>query len=119
MEVKCEKPLTENEKENASKLYKYLLKNDVATKEEMLDFLGWNKSKDRQLRNLLSIIGQRKPLISVSSGKGYKIAKDESDLREVEHTWAELSSRIEEIQKRIEPLIKFYDKYKYKMENEQ
>ena len=114
--MKIEKPLTENQRLYCNKIYKYLMVNDVLTKEDMLEYLGWDKNKDRQLRDILSIIGKRFPLISVSSGKGYKIAKNESDLREVEHTWAELSSRCEELTKRIEPLLKFRDSIKFKGE---
>ena len=114
--MKIEKPMTENERKNGNLLYRYLMKNDIVTKEEMFKVLGWDSKKDRQLRDLLSEIGKRVPLISYSSGKGYKIAKNESDLQEVEHAWAELSSRCEELNKRIKPLIKFRDSYKFKGE---
>lgn len=113
MEVKCEKPMTENEKINGNKLYRFLMVNNVVTKEQMLEHLGWDKKKDRQLRDLLSMIGKKVPLIATSDQRGYKIAKTKADLREVEHTWAEMSSRIENLQERIAPLIKFYEKYKY------
>ena len=113
MEVKYEKPMTENEKLNGNKLYKFLMAHDIVTKEEMFEFLGWDKKKDRQLRNLLSLIGQKRPLISTSDQKGYKIAKTKEDLEEVEHTLAEISSRVEELQKRMQPLYAFRDKVKY------
>ena len=111
--MKIEKPMTENQKFYGNKLYKYLMQNDFVTKEQMLAHLGWDKSKDRQLRDLLSLIGQKVPLISISSDKGYKIAKTKDDLELVEHSWAELSSRVEVLNSRITPLIKFRDKYKY------
>lgn len=110
---KLKKPITENQRFYVNKLYNFLRKRDYTTKDEMFEFLGWNKTKDRQLRDLLSLIGQKVPLISVSSDRGYKIAKDESDLELVEHTWAELSSRTEILMERIKPLVKFRDKYKY------
>ena len=39
-------------------------------------------------------------------------------LREVEHTWAELSSRVEVLNKRIVPLIAFRDKIKFNANKE-
>lgn len=111
--MKIEKPMTENQKFYGNKLYKFLVHNDVVTKDEMLTHLGWDKSKDRQLRELLSLIGQKVPLISMSSDRGYKIAKTKADLELVEHSWAELSSRVEVLNSRITPLVKFRDKYKF------
>jgi hypothetical protein len=112
MEVK--KPMTENEKFYGNKLYSFLMQNDVVTKEEMLKYLDWDKSKDRQLRNLLSLIGQKVPLIATSDQKGYKIAKTEKDLADVEHQWKENDSRIKVLQDKNKPLIKFYEQHKYK-----
>ncbi len=111
--MKIEKPMTENQKLYGNKLYKFLMQNDVVTKEEMFEHLGWDKKKDRQLRELLSLIGQKVPLISLSSDMGYKIAKTKDDLELVEHSWAELSSRTEVLTSRMQPLIKFRDKYKF------
>ena len=104
-----EKPMTENQKMNGNKLYKCMKNNDVVTKEQMLDCLGWDKSKDRQLRDLISCIAKRVPVISTSDSRGYKIAQTKQDLKDVVHQWKELDSRIEELQKRREPLIKFYE----------
>lgn len=112
MEIK--KPMTENEKKNGNLLYKYLMQNDVVSKEQMLAVLGWDSKKDRQLRDLLSMIGKKVPLIATSDQKGYKIAKTKADLEEVEHQWKELDSRIENLKERVTPLIKFYEQYKYK-----
>ena len=104
-----EKPMTENQKINGNKLYKFMKNNDIVTKEQMLDCLGWDKTKDRQLRDLISCIAKRVPVISTSDSKGYKIAQTKQDLKDVVHQWKELDSRIEELQKRREPLIKFYE----------
>lgn len=111
--IKCEKPMTENEKVNGNKLYKYMMVNDVLTKEQMLAFLGWDSKKERQLRMLIAYIAKKVPVISTSDSKGYKIAKTKEDLEEVRHTWAEMSSRVEEIEARMNPLIQFYEKFKY------
>lgn len=115
--VKCEKPMTENEKVNGNKLYKYMMTHDVLTKEQMLAFLGWDSKKDRQLRNLISMIAKKVPVISTSDSKGYKIAKTKEDLEQVEHQWREFDTRISEMEARKEPLIKFYEKFKYRGES--
>lgn len=105
--------MTENERMFGNKLYRYLMKLDYpATKEMMLFYLGWTKRKERQLRKLLSQIAQKLPVVSTSDSKGYFIAKSKDDLEAVEHQWAELSSRIEELEKRIKPLLEFREKYK-------
>lgn len=110
MEIK--KPMTENEKKNGNLLYRYLMQNDVVSKEQMLAVLGWDSKKDRQLRDLLSMIGKKVPLIATSDQRGYKIAKTKADLEEACHQWKELSSRIENLRERIIPLAKFYEKVK-------
>lgn len=117
MEVKCEKPMTENQKKNGNILYRFLMTYDVVTKDEMLAELGWDCRKDRQLRDLLSMIGKKVPLIATSDQKGYKIAKTKADLEEVIHQWKELDSRIEQLKARRKPLIEFYEHFKYKGEN--
>ena len=112
-----EKPMSENQKENGNKLYRFMKHNDFVTKEQMLAHLGWDKTRDRQLRDLISMIAKKVPVISTSDSKGYKIAQDKADLELVEHAWAELSSRIEELNKRIMPLMEFREKVKF-WENE-
>lgn len=111
--MNIEKPMTENQKYYGNMLYKFLMHNDFVTKDQMFEYLGWDGKKDRQLRDLLSLIGQKVPLISTSDQRGYKIAKTKADLELVEHTWAELSSRTEVLEKRIKPLLEFRDKHKY------
>ena len=108
-----EKPMTENQKFYGNKLYKFMMVNDVLTKEQMLEYLGWDKSKDRQLRDLISAIAKKVPVISTSDSKGYKIAKTKADLEEVCHQWKEFDKRISELELRKQPLIKFYEKFKY------
>lgn len=106
-----EKPMTPKQKENGNKLYKFMMIRDTVTKEQMLEYLGWDKTKDRQLRDLISFIAKKVPVISTSDTKGYKIAKTREDLEQVIHQWKENDSRIDEIKARNEPLIKFYEKY--------
>ena len=108
-----EKPMSENQKENGNKLYRFMKYNNFVTKEQMLAHLGWDKTKDRQLRDLISMIAKKVPVISTSDSKGYKIAKSSADIEEVEHQLKEFDSRIQEIEKRKEPLWKFRDKIKF------
>jgi DNA-binding winged helix-turn-helix (wHTH) protein len=84
------------------------MQNDIVTKEKMLAVLGWDSKKDRQLRDLLSMIGKKKPLIATSDQRGYKIAKTKDDLEEVRHQYNELMSRIENLRERVIPLSEFY-----------
>lgn len=104
-----EKPMTENQKFYGNMLYKYMMANDVLTKEQMLEHLGWDKTKDRQLRELISLIAKKVPVISTSDSKGYKIAKKKEDIYEVSHQWREIDKRIAELELRKQPLIKFYE----------
>lgn len=103
----CKKPeYTQEMKNKLNQMYK-LLKNRFHTKQELIQIFGLG---ERQIRMLISEISHRFPVISISGdNKGYKIATTKEDLELVEHTWAELSSRMEEIEKRIKPLIKFRD----------
>ena len=109
--MKCEKPLTENMKEKANKLFIYL--KDIgryATKEEIGAYLG--VKNERSVRDIIALLATKKPIISTAGFKGYKLAQSKEDLEEVEHTWAELSSRMEELEKRIKPLIAFRERCK-------
>lgn len=105
------KPITDNMKDKANKLYFFLKEQGrYVTKEEIGVFLGIKN--ERSVRDVISLLATRKPIISNSGGKGYKLAQSKEDLEEVEHTWAELSSRMEELEKRIKPLINFREKFK-------
>ncbi len=108
--MKYKKPITENMKQKCNDFWRYMKsKNDYVTKSELMSH--FNIKNVRTVRDVISYLASRVPIISTSDNKGYKLAINESDLELVKHTWAELSSRIEELQKRIEPLIKFRDKY--------
>lgn len=107
--------LSDKERKLGNSLYKYLMTKETSiTKQEMCNFLGWeyNSSSDRKLRSLLSNIGKVVPLISTSDQKGYFIAKTGKDLTAVEHQKSEISSRIDELEKRKQPLINFLNKFK-------
>ena len=55
----------------------------------------------------MSVLATKKPIISNSTGAGYKLARAVEDIDEVKHTWKEIDSRIEELNKRKKPLIEF------------
>lgn len=111
--MKYEKPLTENIKDRANSLYYFLRdKCDYVTKEEIGEFLG--VKNERSVRDIIALLATKKPIISNSGGKGYKLARTVEDLEEVEHTWKEIDSRIEQLEIRKKPLIKFYEKMCYK-----
>lgn len=105
--------LSKQDKERANEVYKQLQLNNILTKEQICGYLGWkyNSSNDRRVRELLAIIGKLQPLISTSDSKGYRLAKNEKDFRDAEHQWAEIDSRIAELEARRKPLIKFCEKY--------
>lgn len=112
--MKCEKPeFTEEMRDRLNRMY-FLLKERYYTKQELMEIFGLG---ERQIRMLITEISHRFPVISTSStNNGYKIATNADDLEGIEHTWKELISRVEEIEKRVKPLIKFRDKYLYGIE---
>lgn len=112
--MKYEKPITENAKEKVNALYLFLKsKNDFVSKDEIGAYLG--VKNERSVRDIISCLATKKPIISNSTGAGYKLALTIEDLEEVEHTLKEMSSRIEELQKRMQPLYKWRDLVKFKI----
>jgi hypothetical protein len=102
-----EKPKLTRVQERANKLYEYLkTQDDYVTKEQIGVYLG--VKDERSVREVISLLATKKPILSNSGNKGYKLAKSKQDLEDLKHSWMELDSRIEELAKRREPLIKFY-----------
>lgn len=100
-------------KEKARVLYQYMKEHpEPISKETICQICGVNN--ERSAREIIAVIAERRPIIATSDCKGYRLALTESDLSDVEHSWAEIDSRIEELEKRKKPLIDFYDKTKYK-----
>lgn len=108
--MKCEQPeFTQEMKNKLNSMYK-LLKQRFYTKKELMEIYG---TGERQIRMMISHISHKTPVISISGDNaGYKVATTREDLQLVEASWAELSSRIEELTKRIMPLMQFRDKFK-------
>lgn len=108
---KAEKPEFTNEMRAKLNSMVRLLYKRFYTKQELMEIYNVG---ERQIRMMVTAISHRLPVMSTSgTNNGYKIATSPEELELVENAWAELSSRIEELQKRISPLIRFRDKIKY------
>lgn len=109
--MKCEKPITDNMKEKVNALWAEMRDGRTLTLEEVCKICEVKST--RQARDIMSVLATKKPIISTSDSKGYRMAVKRSDLEYVEHQWRELDSRIKQLQKRVTPLIDFYEKAKY------
>lgn len=106
-----EKPNLTNIQEKANRLFEYLkTQENYVSKEQIGVYLGIKN--ERSVREVISLLATKKPILSKSNSKGYKLAKSINDLEDLKNVWMEIDSRIEELEKRREPLIKFYEKYK-------
>ena len=108
--MKPQKPITNNIKEKANTLYAYLKKAypRYCTKEELARVIGC--TNERTVRDVIAALSTVRPIIANSTTNGYKVALRPADVEEARHTWAEQSSRVEELQKRMQPLIAFIEK---------
>lgn len=69
-------------------------------------------TNERTARELVSMIAKRRPVVATSDNRGYKVAKYLSEADEVEHSLNEIQSRIDELEERKAPLIRFLEKAK-------
>ena len=95
-------------KARANELF-LMLKQRTYTKDELQIYFYGKKGYERQIRDLISTLAKRVPIIATSDSKGYYIATTAEDLEKVKHQWQELDSRITELDKRKKPLIDFYE----------
>jgi hypothetical protein len=104
--MKLAKPSTSKIEQRAEEAYEFMKGKGFVTKPQLADLFGWQYPKnDRQIRDVISVCAQKYPIISTSdSNKGFKVA-GVGDMAGVEHSIAELLSRISELQKRIKPLM--------------
>ena len=105
--MKPSKPITDKMREKANALFVIMKDGKWHTKEELGAKLGIKN--ERSVRDVISTLSKRRPIISTSDGKGYKLALYVSDMEDVRHTWMELDSRIEELEARRQSLIEFYE----------
>ena len=111
------KPTLTNIQERANKLYEYLkTQDDYVTKEQIGAYLGIDN--ERSVREVISLLATKKPILSKSNSKGYKLAKSVKDLNDATNVWLELDSRIEELNKRRTPIIEFVERIKRRLKND-
>ena len=107
--MKPSKPITPNMREKANRLYTFMKgKNDFVTKEEIGEFLGI--TNERSVRDVIAVLSTKKPIISTSDNRGYKLARTTKDMELVRQAWMEIDSRQAELEKRKKPLIEFFEK---------
>ena len=103
------KPLTENMRKKARAVVDYLKANErFVEKEELQAVIGC--TNERTVRDVIAYVAMYYPIIANSAQSGYKLARKMSDVEAVRHTWAELSSRQNELERRMQPLIRFCEK---------
>ncbi len=95
-------------KARANELF-LMLKERTYTKYELQEYFYGKAttSNERTVRELISILAKRVPVVATSDSKGYYVASSAEDLAKVKHQWQELDSRIAELDKRRKPLIDF------------
>lgn len=103
------KPTLTNIQERANKLYEYLkTQDDYVTKEQIGAYLGIDN--ERSVREVISLLATKKPILAKSNSKGYMLAKSVKDIDDAINVWTELDSRIEELNKRRTPIINFVER---------
>jgi len=98
------KKLSELQRNRLNAIY-CRLSNGIATKEELMRLIGVND--ERVVRDCISIIKKRFPVISLSGKKGYRIAKSIEDLEDAKHMIASEKSRANEVLNGIPALENF------------
>lgn len=107
--MKPSKPVTTNMKDKVNRLYTFMKdRQDFVTKEEIGEFLGI--TNERSVRDVIAVLSTKKPIISTSDNRGYKLARTTKDIDLVRQAWMEIDSRQEELEKRKQPLIEFFEK---------
>ena len=100
--------LTESEKRLGNSIAR-LLKERTYTKEELIKIFGIS---ERKIRDIVSEIAKRRPIISNSSSKGYKWAGNSvDDCKAILRQWRENDSRARQITSRNEPLVKHLEAF--------
>lgn len=95
-----------------------LLQQGSIDKMELAEKLGFEGAKsgvERKAREVISMVAQYYPVISLSGDKGYRIAnKDYSNIKDVVdalHQLKDFGSRMLELEKRCKPLEKYLEQY--------
>jgi len=116
--MKCEKPITQNVREKANKLYAYFTTHPYyCTKEELELELGVG---ERIVRDIIALLRSKGvPIISTSGSKGYKLARldNDDDYEKIKYMWAEIDSRIEELEINRKCCMRFVEQYEKRIQN--
>ena len=118
--MNIEKPITENQKQLANIIYKFLYhQRRFVTKQELCAELGWeyNSTNDRKIRDTINIIKKRKPIVATPDRKGYFAPICAVDLEEVRHQWKYIDSIIADLEETKKPLIDFCEKFGNSVDN--
>lgn len=100
------------------KIARITLQKQTIDKMELAKILGFEGAKsgvERKSREIISMVAQYYPVISLSGDKGYRIAKKDyseiKDVIDVLHQLKDFGSRIMELEKRCKPLEKYLENY--------
>lgn len=74
---------------------------------------------ERTAREMISTIAKHQPIIATSDQRGYRLALTFNDYDEAKHQWAEIDSRIAELEARKKPLIRFCQKVEERQRTQQ
>jgi len=95
--------MSEKQKQECNAIAR-LIANDWMQKKEIQDIF---KMDERTVRDRISKIAKKVPVIAISDKRGYKRALDSADLSYAKQTFNELKSRIKELEERAAPLEMF------------
>ncbi len=98
------KKLSELQRNRLNAIYCRLL-SGLATKDELMRIIG--VKDEHVVRDCISIIKKRFPVISLSGEKGYRIAKSLENLEDAKHMIASETSRANEVIDNLVELKKF------------
>ena len=90
-----------------NELYQMLKSGKTYSKEQIAEHFGVSV---RTAREMISIVAHYQPIIATSDSRGYRLADKGKDYEDTKHQWAELDSRIAELEARKKPLIWFCEK---------
>lgn len=109
------KPMTENQKQVANSIYKYLAtERRFVCKAEICNFLGWayTETNDRKIRDTINLIKKKRPIVATPDSKGYFAPLKAEDLGFINKQLNYINSVIQDLEETKKPLIEFYEKFK-------
>ena len=107
VQLRNQRPMSELQKQRINAIY-CRLSCGQATKEELMCLISVND--ERTVRDCISQLKRRYPVISLSGEKGYRLALTAEDIEDAKHMIAAEESRAKEVLKGIVTLKKFVKK---------